>query len=123
MGFICGAFPDVRGIDEDEWELLKNIVYYDSETDTHIEVPKHTVSDLASIPKIFRSFVQRSDHRTWAPAYVHDMMYVKKGKVSGKKFSRRECDRMFYEALRCNGVGWIKAQMMYLAVRVGGGRF
>lgn len=123
MGFIAGAFTDVRGIDEDEWELLKTVVYFDKLTSTQIEVKAGTITDLASIPKIFRSFVQRSDHRTWAPSYIHDMLYIKKGKIGKKRLTRRECDRIFYDALRCNGVSWMKARMMYLAVRIGGGAF
>lgn len=120
MAFLSGAFPDVRGIDEDEWQLLKSVVYFDRKSGTHIEVKKGTITDLASIPKIFRFIVQKSDHRTWAPSYIHDWMYLKRGKVSGKQFSRKECDRIFYEALKCNGVSSWKSWVMYLAVRIGG---
>jgi len=37
------------------------------------------------------------------------------------KVPRNICDKIFYDALRDNGVGWLRAKTLYSAVRLGGG--
>lgn len=75
--------------------------------------------------------MHNDDYRVRNPAIVHDYLYSKEGRVvqntpSWQKviyLSRKDCDRLFYEALRFYGMGKAKAWLMWLAVRVGGGKY
>lgn len=85
-------------------------------------------TDLASIPAVLRPIVSNDDYKVRNPAIVHDYLYSKNGRVvqntpSWQKvlyLSRKDCDRLFYEALRFYGMSKTKAWLMWLAVRVGG---
>ncbi len=78
-----------------------------------IVVPKYTVSDGASTPRLFwRALPPFGPY--WRPALMHDYLYQ-----SGR-FVRSKCDRLFLEAMRSCGVGWFKAHVIYRGVRLGG---
>lgn len=84
------------------------------ERDTYImRVPKNYLSDWGSIPRPFQGIFNATNDIAPA-ATVHDFAY------SIELFERHICDRMFYDALRTNGVGWLRAQTLYKAVRLGG---
>lgn len=84
--------------------------------------------DLASIPAILRPYVSNDDYRVRTPSILHDYLYKKRGMVvhatfswvKNIKLSRKDCDRLFCEALRFYGMSKTKAWLMWLAVRVGG---
>lgn len=84
------------------------------ESDTYImRVPKGYLSDFASIPRPFQAIFNAVNDIAPA-ATAHDYAY------SVELFERHIIDRMFYDALRANGVGWLRAQTLYRAVRLGG---
>lgn len=95
--------------------VLKEQVVYHSELAGKIRVPIGFDTDFASVPQFIRVYVSNEDWRIVRPAIVHDYTYRK------KIFKRKKCDRIFYEALRCEGVGWWKSNLMYLGVRCFGG--
>ena len=72
--------------------------------------------------------MSNDDYKVRNPAIVHDYLYSKTGELCktrrvGRKvlyLSRKDCDRLFYEALRFYGMSKTKAWLMWLAVRVGG---
>jgi hypothetical protein len=45
---------------------------------------------------------------------LHDYLYQE------QIYSRKASDKLFFEAMRKDGVWWHKANIIYLAVRVGG---
>lgn len=78
-----------------------------------IRVPSGFCTDLASIPRMFWSILP--PHGLYSKAaIVHDYLYV-----TGHA-SRLVADAVFYEAMRALGVGWFRANIMFMAVRIGG---
>jgi len=92
-------------------------------------------TDLASIPRIARIAIPvNGKHRK--SSVLHDLLYRKKGlieffplkdSITGdsrssyvKALTRKECDQMFLEAMKKDGVGWFVRSAMYSAVRTGG---
>ena len=78
-------------------------------------VPAGFETDFASIPRVFRSLVPILGRQN-KPSVWHDYLYVE------KPVSRRDADWLFLEALESVGVGWLKRNAMWAAVRVGGSR-
>lgn len=89
------------------WPGFKGMNKYD------IVVPQGYETDFASIPQFFQGIF--SAVNDVAPAAIaHDFCY------STELFERSTCDRIFYDALRANGVGWMRANTLWSAVRLGG---
>lgn len=77
-----------------------------------ITVPMGFVTDLASIPRIFRTFFT-GHGKSRKPAVIHDYLY-------SLYHPRKRADKIFLEALKASGMNWIGRRTMYLAVRAGG---
>ncbi|PZM81831.1 hypothetical protein DLH72_05025 [Candidatus Gracilibacteria bacterium] len=93
------------------------ILDYDDEFSEKIIVPKYFVTDFGSIPQFLWWFY----NPTRFVAYVlHDFLYSKKyiGDIRRKK-----ADLILKEALKVEGMGKIKRNLVYLAVRIFGGLF
>lgn len=99
------------------WRIAEE-VSYENGTVTVI-VPKGTKTDLASIPDIFKWYVNNDDYRVIRPAIVHDWLYATH-KTAGGYISRSQSDDLFYDMLREEGMGVFKARVMWLGVRLGG---
>ena len=88
-----------------------------------ITVPRGTLTDLASVPRMFRGIVGRVGPHLEA-SIVHDYLYVAwqvKGKCPTDSMRlRRFADKLYLKAMREAGMG-CKAHLIYLAVRVAGG--
>ena len=82
--------------------------------DKTLMIPKGFETDLASIPTILQSIIPLVGNHLQA-AIVHDLCY--RAKVG---ISKNDADEMFYDSMRDLGVGWLKAQTMYRAVRMFG---
>ena len=81
-----------------------------------ITVPIGFVCDGATVPRFFwRVCGPPRLHENLIPGIFHDYMY------STHMFNRKNCDILFYKALRCMGKTWVIAKMMYYAVRMFGG--
>ena len=94
------------------WRLTEQmLVEYGSKV---IAVPADFLTDFASIPRVFRAIVPVLGRQN-KPSVWHDYMYV------SKPVSRRDADWLFLEALESVGVGWLKRNAMWAAVRIGGG--
>lgn len=117
----------------DSNRLKERIFYDDRETGIKVCVESEFVSDLASIPTFARFFVSNDDYRVVRPSLIHDWIYRHTdGKLAAftfnnrfypkAKLSRATADKLFYNALRCEGVSKFKSFFMWLAVRVGGWR-
>ena len=85
------------------------MVYKDGET--VFTVPVNFECDLASIPRLPLTYLLFKGPETHAPGILHDYL------CRTKEVKRKEADAVFYRALRSQGVGYLRAKMMWLAVR------
>lgn len=91
----------------------------------HVIVPMGMLTDLASVPRFARWFVERVGKHLEA-AIVHDFLYVahkweKDPQIRKKK--RKFADDMFLVGIRESGVGIIKSYIMYFVIRLLGRYF
>lgn len=94
-----------------EWVVYNRLVY--DRGHEQIIVSRGFITDLASIPKLFRTLLDVNDAHRRA-AVLHDFLYCL------QMFTRKQCDDMFLEAMWVIGVPAWKRYAMYLAVRAGG---
>lgn len=80
-----------------------------------VTVPAGFVTDLSSVPRIFRSLIPGIGPEN-RPSVVHDWLYVEEP----PGWTRLAADRLFEAGLAAEGVGWLQRRAMYLAVRAGG---
>jgi len=81
-----------------------------------IVVPAGYLSDLASVPRLARRLVDAQSPTTRRPAVVHDFLYTDQT----HRFTKREADRIFYDALLDEGTPRPLAWLMWKAVSLGG---
>jgi hypothetical protein len=80
--------------------------------------PAGAVIDGASIPRMFWYFIGSPFNGNYRRASViHDVYCVTQTRP------HEQVHRMFYEAIRADGVGKIKAKAMYLALKIGAPRW
>lgn len=132
---------EVKKVGEDKWMLLSPLEYASPYLDRIIVVPAGFIHDFASVPRAPFAFMLFGDTAHKA-AVVHDWLYTthchpdaqvnepyintgKKGEyVAGScdiSISRKDADAVFMEAVTSEESGW-RAKMMWLGVRLGGGR-
>ncbi len=99
------------------WKIEREITYHVGSPDSKdvIVVPKGFITDFASVPWPANMLIPLSGNHNMA-AVVHDYLYCVQTRT------RLESDKIFLEALTVLGVNWFKRQIMYRAVRIGGGR-
>lgn len=102
-----------RNISEkNSYELAAPLIWQDSLG--VIVVPAGFVYDGASVPRVLSSIVPRFGGRYDRATALHDYLYT-----SGF-LSRKDSDKVFYEALRSDKVRWVQARILYYAVRLFG---
>ncbi|MEZ5937524.1 MAG: DUF1353 domain-containing protein [Hyphomonadaceae bacterium] len=82
-----------------------------------VVAPSGYVTDFASIPRLVQWVISPFGRHAEA-AVIHDWLYALGQK--GDWGNRRIADKAFVKALRLLQVGWLKRQVMYWAVRLGG---
>lgn len=118
------------------WALYDTLSYQPS-NDTHaITAPKGCVTDLTSIPRLFWTLLP-PDGPWVKAAVIHDYLYATRGTgrlpagVPGSKqpvgitrapYSRAESDWILRDALRNRGVDLLRRNLIWIAVRIGGGK-
>jgi len=103
-----------RYVGEGCWKLLKPFEYH-PDKGKRITVPEGFVSDGASIPKFFYSFIGgRWTGRYVKAAVLHDWLY------HSQPCKRKKADQVFIETMNILGVGWLRRGTMYNAVRAFG---
>ena len=115
-------FPDpliLQDIDGFRMTVLERFRYrMDSGDCVFVEAGFET--DFASVPRLFWTLLPACGPHNRA-AVVHDWLYARRRieTVEGKirKPHRNEGDWIFLEALQDCGVGWVKRNAMWLAVR------
>lgn len=78
-------------------------------------IPEGETTNFANIPRCMWSFFLPSDPDYAAAAGIHDILYA------GEIFKRKYNDQVFLSALTTLEVPEFKRNLMYIAVRVGGG--
>lgn len=101
--------------DDDEHMTVRLALSYLDPRNRVWPVPAGFKTDGASIPRFLWSFIGSPFNGAYRlPALFHDAAYCTPG------VKRAEADRMFYDAMREEGVSFVKAQLMWAGVRVGG---
>ena len=95
-----------------KWKTAREFRYYviDEYGPDFIDVPEGFETDFASVPRgLWNIFPP--DGKYSRAAVLHDYLY------NTKKRSRKECDKIFLEAMRVLKVPFLKRHLMYQAVR------
>jgi hypothetical protein len=109
------VMEDING---QSWKTVEDFIWV-SKRMQWVVIPAGFITDFATIPQPL-SKVLRSCGDWDKATLVHDFVYSKKCDM---KFSRKECDDLFLEAMNDCGVGYMTSRAMYLAVRVFGGLY
>lgn len=106
---------DLRVVGSRKFMLVADMEYHVGEypSDKVITVPKGFVSDLASSPRALWVLFPPFGKYTKA-AILHDWLYTE------KKLARKDCDKVFLEAMQVLGVPKSNSHPMYWAVRLFG---
>jgi len=99
----------------ERWEVIQPLLYR-TRDGRHIRVPVGYLSDLASVPSIARHLVDTQSPTLRRPAVMHDYLYTDQT----HRFSKREADKIFYDALQEEGTAQPLAWLLWQAVRIGG---
>lgn len=94
-------------------QLTGDLEYFDDSIGV-IVIPKGFKTDFASIPRIFWNIIAPIGKHTLA-SVLHDYLYE-----SGYKYgiSRKQADKIFYDAMIKSHVSRITANVMWFCVRV-----
>lgn len=114
MTFVTGPRVLVRQFDDTDWRLEEEVVYA-GRTDT-FTVPAGTLTDFASVPRVFAWLVPKYGRYT-AAAVLHDHL-VRVERPAGR-ISPRDADGLFRRAMRELGVPFLQRWFMWGAVRLG----
>lgn len=105
---------EVLQVEGGKWQLAAPLVYASDIYEVGmIEVPEGFITDFASVPRlpvIYTLFGGRAN----GPAVLHDYGY------QTGKWPRAIVDRLFREAMGCDGM-WMSKWFMWLGVRLFGG--
>lgn len=89
-------------------------------SDMAVVVPKGMDTDLASIPEIVPAWMARKLDTHLEASVVHDWLYTRAGQLAFPH-GRRVADDVFKAAMDASGVNPMTRDLMYTAVRIGGG--
>lgn len=97
-----------------EMELIANFAFID---DNGLEwlAPKGSIVDGSSIPRLFWALVGSpfvGKHRR--ASIIHDVYCRTKSRP------HKQVHKMYYDAIRVDGVGRFKAKIMYWGIKIGG---
>lgn len=103
-----------RRLDHNKYEVLHDTVVFLA-PQSPLMVYKGTITDFASVPRIFRWLIDKDDQGITIPALAHDMLY------QSHWTSRRVADAIFLNLMRYRRAPWWRRTFAYMAVRLGGG--
>lgn len=114
MTFVSGSHVLVRQATEEDWSLEEEVVYQ-GRTDLFL-VPRGTLTDFASVPRVFAWLVPKYGLFT-AAAVLHDHL-VRVERPAGR-IDAVDADGLFRRAMRELGVPFLVRWFMWAAVRIG----
>lgn len=98
-----------------DWKVNTNLIKGQDD----VVIPAGITTDLASIPKLLRSFLSVLNNSVYA-AIMHDYYYRNPKDSKAALVTKEEADCLFYWGMREAGVNRIQAGVMYLGVYLGG---
>ncbi|MDN5750384.1 MAG: DUF1353 domain-containing protein [Pseudonocardia sp.] len=113
MTFVSGSHVLVRQTTEEDWTLEEELVYQ-GRTERFV-VPVGTLTDFASVPRVFAWLVPKYGVFT-AAAVLHDHL-VRVERPAGR-ISAVDADGLFRRAMRELGVPFLVRWFMWAAVRL-----
>lgn len=122
------SYLDTRELARRQYQLLSDFSFDDLLGFGVIPVKQGFITDYASID-VLRNFLLFMFYALLAgygdkAATIHDWIYRGNGivRADGSIYypTRKECDQIFYRALRAEGVAKWRAVLFYAGVRVGG---
>lgn len=78
-----------------------------------ITIPKGMLSDGASVPKVVWNILSPTDPHIFYPAFVHDLIYLLKGKLPGVTLTRDQGDNIIREQMKAVGAPAWKYDTVY----------
>jgi Protein of unknown function (DUF1353) len=106
--------------DGEAWVLDRSYTYDDR--GTLLTVKAGFRWDLSSVPRIFWPFVAPFELSVVASLF-HDALYREGGDVQAMTtpppthYSRSDADRVFYDIMEKEGIGWTRRHVAWMAVR------
>lgn len=113
MTFLSGRWVLVRQVTVEDWTLEEELVYQ-GRTERFV-VPRGTLTDFASVPRVFAWLVPKYGRFT-AAAVLHDHL-VRVERPAGR-ISAVDADGLFRRAMRELGVPFLVRWFMWAAVRI-----
>lgn len=101
-----------------EWVVLDEYIFWSHRIMRSIVVPRWFVTDLASIPRIFRPLISVNEQHRLA-SLPHDLVYTLQA-LNQSNISRKEADLILRDFCELQGVHAVKQYAIYWAVRAGG---
>lgn len=107
----------------DEWIVLDSYIFWSVRLQSPIIIPRWFITDLASIPRVFRWLISVNERHRLA-SLPHDFGYWLKG-ASGYlseelRATRKDWDKVLKDFCIQQGVSAWKTWAIYTAVRLGG---
>jgi len=102
-------------IDDDSRLMRLYRPFHASVNGLPVTVPTGFLTDLASIPRLARWFMDGAHPHILRAAILHDYLYQTQA-----RFDRRQADQILSQAMRCCRATWTERAVVYLAVRAGG---
>lgn len=107
------TFIEFRRLGQDKYEILKNVTVFIAPA-TPIVLYKGSITDFASVPKIFHFLIDKDDRSIAIGALVHDALY------QSEWFSRGVADSILLMLMKYRQAPLWKRWMVYAGVRLGG---
>lgn len=107
------TFIDFRRLGADKYEILKDVTVFIAPA-TPVILYKGSVTDFASVPKIFHFLIDKDDNAVAIGALVHDALY------KSEWVSRGVADSILLMLMKYRQAPAWKRWLVYLGVRMGG---
>lgn len=107
------TYVDFRRLAEDKYEILNDITVFIAPA-TPVILYKGSITDFASIPKLFHIFIDKDDNAIAIASLVHDALY------KSEWVDRRVADSILIALMKYRNAPLWKRVMVYTGVRMGG---
>lgn len=112
MARFLKPVDDLGYIDGIKWRVKSDIEFESDVLRCTVTVKAGRITDFASIPRPLWSVYPPA--RYAGPASVHDELYAT------QTVTRKKADQTFLEALKCDGVPYLRRYAFYWSLRSGG---
>lgn len=102
------------------YELRSPLTFVSERFGLSITAPTGFRTDIASVPRAFRSFIDNDDPGVFQPAIIHDYICKNEGDLPEGLFDRKFADEVMLEGMEICGLPTTQRRAVYLAIRTGG---